>query len=597
MDIGRRVSASEAVAGLQPTGRGFVASAHAIAIVVASLTLLSLLLRMGIAFHGGVWRDEALLLAIADLPSWTDMLAYLRFHESHPPLFYAMMRTWRAVFGSSDSAALALPILLGASLVPVSFLAGKSLFDARTGLVAAAVVTVLPSLNDDGSTARPYSFLALLVLVSCYFAAQALLKGGARRWGSYGFVLVLIVYSHNWGWVVVAGTAAAVLICSLRGPQREQRNQRIAGAFLSMILLGIAYSPWATVLIEQSIHAGHPEFPVHSVRDALELTIHALLAVTTSTVVPALTDNKWMVLPPLALSMVVLITGQRRGGRYERKSDSLPVSDHHRIALRVFAITFLVSALVATVVSPFSDLLVERCLSTLAPLSAMLIGYATSYLSERRHRSSLVIGAGAIAIVMAGVYAAGLYSLLSRPRSNAKESATLISMHNRPTDLVVITPGYLSSSINHYLPGRKIRQLAYPDTGSSKLFSFSGVWQRVYDPGRLNSVAHEVGSAEARGERVWLLTDGPSRVALSNADSNMAARGDWSAMVKVRTHDIRGMLFDTYGEPAWKSRTGPVFPRQELILVELFSPASEPRSAANRTNPAKVESPTSRRID
>src|SRR5690349_13122757 len=74
-----------------------------------ALVLLALglgaLLRFSLALRGGLWRDEALFLGIAGLPRVRDVLDFLAFHESHPPLYYLLQRAWMGIAGAGDTAA------------------------------------------------------------------------------------------------------------------------------------------------------------------------------------------------------------------------------------------------------------------------------------------------------------------------------------------------------------------------------------------------------------------------------------------------------------------------------------------------------------
>jgi uncharacterized membrane protein len=158
-------------------------------VLVAAVTLFALVLRALFAARSGLWRDEALFLFVAQLPSWGAMLDFLRFHESHPPLFYALMRAWLAVAGSSDAAALVPPVLFGTLLAPCLYAVGARVFSRRTGMIAALLAAVAPLLVEYSAQVRPYSLLPLLCLLSTYFLWRGATASPSDGFGSGSVML------------------------------------------------------------------------------------------------------------------------------------------------------------------------------------------------------------------------------------------------------------------------------------------------------------------------------------------------------------------------------------------------------------------------
>jgi mannosyltransferase len=91
---------------------------------IAGLSALALAVRLVIGLRGGLWRDEALFLSVIRLPSWEAMFSFLRLHESHPPLFYVLMRLWILVFGDTDARSVIPPVIFGVVLIPAIYYVG-----------------------------------------------------------------------------------------------------------------------------------------------------------------------------------------------------------------------------------------------------------------------------------------------------------------------------------------------------------------------------------------------------------------------------------------------------------------------------------------
>src|SRR5579864_7836731 len=147
------------------------------AALVLILTVAAFVLRWMFATRSGLWRDEALFLSIVRFPQVSDIIAFLHYHESHPPLFYLMMRGWLRVVGDSDNSALLMTSLIGALIVPATYLCGRRVFGRPTALMAALFTAISGSLGENAGLARPYSLLPVLTLLSTYLLWPLLYDG------------------------------------------------------------------------------------------------------------------------------------------------------------------------------------------------------------------------------------------------------------------------------------------------------------------------------------------------------------------------------------------------------------------------------------
>src|ERR1700694_3855629 len=66
---------------------------------------------------GQFWMDEAITTGIASHP--LSAIPGILRHDGSPPLFYLLLHVWMSVFGSSESATHALPLLIGLVSIPV----------------------------------------------------------------------------------------------------------------------------------------------------------------------------------------------------------------------------------------------------------------------------------------------------------------------------------------------------------------------------------------------------------------------------------------------------------------------------------------------
>ena len=219
--------------------------------------------------RSGMWLDEALTANIASLPIG-EIGEALR-HDGHPPLFYLLLHWWMAIGGESDGWIRALPGVVSLISLPLSYLAGVRLAGRsgagplgtrRTGLLAVAIMAVLPYGVRYGAEARMYSLTITLVLAG-YLLVDDLLSGrsdGVRRLLCAGGVILVtaaLLWNHYWSmWLL-----AAVGLCALWTAVKAREPRRRTGARLlvgGLVLGGVLFLPWMPSLMYQSAHTGTP---------------------------------------------------------------------------------------------------------------------------------------------------------------------------------------------------------------------------------------------------------------------------------------------------------------------------------------------------
>ena len=133
-----------------------------IALGLGALVGASLLLR-STALHARYWIDEGLSVGIAQHPL-VDIPGLL-LQDGSPPLYYLLLGVWIDVagFGEADTHVLSLAFAL--LMVPAAFAAGRALFGARAGWLAAALAACNPYLTYYAQETRMYALVAFLGLV------------------------------------------------------------------------------------------------------------------------------------------------------------------------------------------------------------------------------------------------------------------------------------------------------------------------------------------------------------------------------------------------------------------------------------------------
>lgn len=491
-----------------------------------------------------------------------------------------MMRWWLWLVGDTDSRALLLPIVLGVALVPVMFLAGRQLYSRRAGLLAAALAAIVPALNEYSGEIRPYSLLPLLVMLSSWALVVALKRRTLLLWSAYAVAAIALVYTHNWGWLIVAGQMAATGIIIFR-QERELRVRLALNSGLAFVAVGLAYLPWLPTLVFQAAHAGHPPHDVGDETALLMLIPNGIGRAVQSTMLPpvhALQVLAVVACAALALSIFILVLRVSRG-RQSLVAEAAPLRPSPfavaradtSLATTVFLTVPVVATLAATVSSVHSDMMQARCLAMLTPLLIMLLSDrvdrswgAAAPASIRRR----VVLAGAAVLILD--YSVRLNFLIRTPRSNAEAVAAAVDRETQPSDLVIVAREWIAASFNHYYLASN-RQIDFPMFRRQNSGDFSDVWSRLADPAALERVASEIAEAKKSQRRVWLIVDGPALKPLTvNESSDADKPGHYISMSRVRTKEIQKMLVREYGEPDEFNSSGSDLSRYEDLHAFLF---------------------------
>ena len=213
----------------------------------AAAILAILALATALRVHGLVrqsaWADEITTLFIADpsLPFgrfWDLVLA-----DTHPPLFYLLMRCWSAAFGQSDLAARVPSVALGVSAVGAAAVSFKT-YPFRSRMALMLLLAVSPGAIEYAQEARSYSLLLLLATVITGACFRFIGCRGKENSEAIRAIAVLTIsgmiasYTHYFGFLIAAA-AGLITIAAARGDRR-----RLVGAGIGLASIIAAFVPW-----------------------------------------------------------------------------------------------------------------------------------------------------------------------------------------------------------------------------------------------------------------------------------------------------------------------------------------------------------------
>ena len=379
---------------------------------VIVLLALSVLLR-DTAIHARYWIDEGISVGIAHhrLTSIPGLL----HQDGSPPLYYLLLGVWIRIFGDGEARTHALSLGLALLTVPVGFAAARALFSERAAWIVGVIAALNPFLNYYAQETRMYSLVVLLSMA--FVATFALVFIHRRRGWLIGFAAsgAALVYAHNWGLFLVAGTAIA-LVPLLRARAVEWRDAAIGYGAIAVL-----YAPWIPTLISQARHTGAPWSNSPSIGD-LPGTLASLAG------------------GPGPAVALLLVGGSGIVAYLQRRPD--PRTDPEAAVARALAIALLSALVLAFISSQISPAWTVRYFAAFVGPAILLAG-------------AMLARAGTIGLVTAALLA-GLWlhppTKAVNNKSDVHHISVLVRDHVKPGDLVVSTHPEQVPVLHFYFP-------------------------------------------------------------------------------------------------------------------------------------------------
>lgn len=226
--------------------RGFVTTQN---VLTALLVLLYVAARLWRLTATCLWFDEIFSFTAAR-HTWGELWRFVAADLIHPPLFYALLKIWTASGGDSLVWLRLFPALTSILALVPFFLLTREL---RLGKSATNLALLLLAANGYlikyAQEVRMYALLLLLALVSLWLFAKLFNSDRASR----GLLLaltpvnLLLVYTHYYGWLVVACEVVFLILKD----RRKLRSFLFACAAIALL-----FAPWVASCVAASGEGG-----------------------------------------------------------------------------------------------------------------------------------------------------------------------------------------------------------------------------------------------------------------------------------------------------------------------------------------------------
>ena len=196
-----------------------------------------------------IWLDEGYALVEADQPTVLGVLdAVYGPPEGTPPLYFVVLHLWMKHVGNTEFLLRLPSVIFSIISIFIIFLIGRKLYDAKTGLITALLMSLSLIQILYSQEARPYGLFVMLVLLSTLFFIDFARKGKAKDQVIYLIFTILMLYTHYLGLFVLFCQVISYFLF------REKMNISLKKISASVLIIAVMYIPGIFYIFSQFIH-------------------------------------------------------------------------------------------------------------------------------------------------------------------------------------------------------------------------------------------------------------------------------------------------------------------------------------------------------
>ncbi|MDA8391267.1 MAG: glycosyltransferase family 39 protein [Actinomycetota bacterium] len=418
---------------------------------VAVFTVVGFVLRA--AATRGIWLDEATSIFEARM-RYGQMLSYLYRADVHPPLYFTIL--WLTIrLAHSDALFLVrLPsVIFGAAIVPMAYIAGRDLFDRRTGVVASLFSALSPIMVWYSQDVRMYSLFMLLGLVALWSQVMAYRTGKSRYWAVWALSSATLAWTQYFGLFEVFSQQVAFAWVAWRDRHGARHGQFIrkwllwsgVAAALALPVLPFAYHQF---LVNQQTGKGFTTAPSQPGTTPLGASKqYGLYAILANMIWAAWGYQPSRTMTELgALWPLIMLVGFLALGRKPREET------------RFLGVAIAGPILLMVGVAYFKHFLLDvRYVSGTIPLIALLGARMVSGITRRT--GATYLASGLVGVSLAGALANQQLNLPKSQHYAFRQALARVAGTYRPGDVILYAPGGLNHVIKYYMPSARTEPL------------------------------------------------------------------------------------------------------------------------------------------
>ena len=416
---------------------------HVTALLIAS-AIVAMLLSLAIGLRQSVWFDEAYSIMLAKQS--VGHLIQLTAIDTHPPLYYLLLKAWASLFGWGELALRSLSVLALGGAVLIGALLIRRLFGARAALIASLVMVVSPFLLRYGFEIRMYALGGLIGIGATYVLVVAQAAIGRRRlwlYGAYAVLVALGMYTLYYTALLWLAHVVWLVWLSLRR-KTTVRQFFLQPWWLAFIGAAVLFTPWLPTFLGQVSNGALA--PI-----AQAMTLENLIGIVSFYTVY---QPVWQLSP--ITSLLVLFVLLMFGWLSVRAFKLAPVAGRPYLVL--LALYLLVPVAILTLIGFSRPMYVERYLAHVAIGFSLFVAVAISLVySKALPVQRWLIGlVGVVMLVgVAQLATSGNFNFQRLQKPEIARAAAQIDCTNDAT--VLAADPYVAIELDYYLPNCPVK--------------------------------------------------------------------------------------------------------------------------------------------
>jgi 4-amino-4-deoxy-L-arabinose transferase-like glycosyltransferase len=400
--------------------------------IVTLILLIALIFRLPGLATRSLWIDELFtewFAARSFTELWTDVPRF----ETHPPLYYSILKIWTLLFGNSELGLRSLSLIFSLGTVFVIALSGRFLAAGWQGRAAGLLGAVLLAVNyaaiREAQNARPYALQGLVSTIAVLAALVLVMRltqpvDDMRR--DRGWLMPAIVlgvsagiglWIHNTGFFIAFGIWLGLVSTLLFTPAERRLGNLLIFVGAGLLAL-LVWAPYLPIFLEQSRKfMGLAFWLMPKPRDLYSAWLLIL-------------GDTWLF---AALPVALLLYGLLRFFR------CAPV-------LAMVATVVLLVPLYAVLAVSFSlkPIYIQRLFAWMVPIGLAVIALGIVTATPWKWARAL------LALAVIGLAAARTIGDYDRPIDDWKTLVAEIAKNAQPGDVVIAVPAEGSIAVDYY---------------------------------------------------------------------------------------------------------------------------------------------------
>lgn len=392
-------------------------------------------LSLSIGLIQSVWFDEAYSIMLAKLPAGE--LLHLTSVDTHPPLYYLLLKAWAGLFGWSEIALRSLSVLAMGGAAAFGILLVRRMFGTRAALMTLPFVILAPFLLRYGLEIRMYALASLIGVAATYVLVAATESGGRKQWLLYGLYAVLVAVGvYTLYYTALLWIAHVVWLVWLATQRKESIvKQKWWLAYAGSVVL---FLPWIFTFVKQLDNGALA--PI-----AQQLTTDGMVGIVSFWF---LYQPAWQLNGLSSLVIVAIIAGGVYGITQAFKAVSLKQKRYFMLLAFYAGIPVLAIAFI----SLLRPMYVERYLAHVLIGLGLFLGVSLWLVSQKKPRTARLLTLSFVAVLLFGtahLVGTGNYNFQRLHMPQMREAAEIIEC-SKDRQVVAEDP-YVAIELGYYL--------------------------------------------------------------------------------------------------------------------------------------------------